>query len=71
MSYLTVTVSRNDGFSSLSGSSVDLDFWVTERSMVRAMCGVQLNDRQLSTDLMLKLGLNETTDQFPVANNVR
>ena len=30
---------------------------VTERSIVRAMCGVQLKDRNRSTDLMLMLGL--------------
>ena len=30
--------------------------------MVRAMCGVQLNDSKSSTDLMLMLGLNETID---------
>ena len=32
----------------------------TEKSMVRAMCGVQLKDRKRSTDLMFMLGLNET-----------
>ena len=31
----------------------------TERSMVRAMCGVQLRYRKRSTDLMFMLGLNE------------
>ena len=31
----------------------------TERSMVRAMCGVQLKDRKKSTDFMLMLVLNE------------
>ena len=30
----------------------------TKRSMVRAMCGVQLLDRKRSTNLMLMLGLN-------------
>ena len=30
----------------------------TERSMVKAICGVQLKDRKRSKDLML--GLNET-----------
>ena len=30
--------------------------------MVRAMCGVQLNDRKSYTDLMLMLGLKETID---------
>ena len=36
----------------------------TERSMVRAMCGVQLKDRKRSMDLMLILGLNDTIDQL-------
>ena len=39
----------------------------TERSMVRAMCGVQLKDRKQLTDLMLMLGLSETIDQLAVA----
>ena len=30
--------------------------------MVKAMCGVQLNDRKRSTDGMFMLGLNETID---------
>ena len=38
--------------------------------MVRAMCGIQLNDIKRSTDLMLMLGLNETTDQLAMANSV-
>ena len=42
----------------------------TERSMVRAMCGVQLKDRKRSTDLMSMLGLNETIDQSAMANSV-
>ena len=33
---------------------------MTERSMVRAMCGVQLKDRKRSTDLMFMLELKET-----------
>ena len=37
--------------------------------MVRAMCGVQLKDRKRSTDLMFMLGLNETIDQFAMANS--
>ena len=41
----------------------------TERSMVRAMCGVQLKDRKRSKDLMLMLGLNETIDQLAMANS--
>ena len=28
----------------------------TERSMVRVLCGVQLNDRKIATDLFLMLG---------------
>ena len=43
----------------------------TERSMVRAMCGLQLNDRKISTDLMFMLGLKETIDQLAMANSVR
>ena len=42
----------------------------TERSMVRAMCGVQLKDRKISKDLMFMLGLTETIDQLAMANNV-
>ena len=34
----------------------------TERSMVRAMCEVQLKDRKRTKDLMLMLGLNESVD---------
>ena len=34
----------------------------TERSMVSAMCGVQLKDQKRSTDLMFMLGLMETID---------
>ena len=36
--------------------------------MVRAMCGVQLKDRKISTDLVFMLGLNETIDQFAMVN---
>ena len=43
----------------------------TERSMVRAMCGVQLKDRKRYTDLIFMLGLKETLDQLAVANSVR
>ena len=39
--------------------------------MVRAMCGVQLKNRNRCTDLTFMLGLNETIDQFAVANSVR
>ena len=42
----------------------------TERSMVRAMCGVQLKDRKRSMDLMFMLGLNKTIDQLAMANSV-
>ena len=38
---------------------------------MRAMCGVQLKDREISKDLMLLLGLNETMDQLAMANSVR
>ena len=43
----------------------------TERSMVRAMCAVQLKDRKRSTHLMLVLGLNDTMDHLAIANSVR
>ena len=42
----------------------------TQRSMVLAMCGVQLNDRKRSTDLMFMLGLNEIMDQLAMTNSV-
>ena len=38
----------------------------TERSMVRAMCGVQ----RIGQDLMLMLGLNVTMDQLAMASSV-
>ena len=41
-----------------------------ERSMVRAMCGVQLKDRKRSTDMMFMLDLRETIDQMAMANSV-
>ena len=41
-----------------------------ERSMVRAMCGVQLKDRNRYTYLMFMVGLNETIDQLLMANSV-
>ena len=41
----------------------------TERSMVRAMCGVQLKDRKRSMDLMFILGLKETIDQLSTVNS--
>ena len=43
----------------------------TERSMVRAMCEVQLKDRKRSKDLMFMLGFNDTLDQLATANSVR
>ena len=42
----------------------------TERSTVRAMCGVQLKDRQRSTDLMFMLALKETIDQLAMVSSV-
>ena len=43
----------------------------TERSMVRAMCGVQLNDRKRFTDLMFMLGFNKIMDQLAMASSAR
>ena len=43
----------------------------TERSMVRAKCGVQLKDRKRSTDSMLMLSLREIIDQLAIASSVR
>ena len=40
----------------------------TEKSIVRAMCGVQLKDRKISKDLMLMLSLKETIDQLATTN---
>ena len=54
----------------LKESEMGIFRW-TERSMVRAMCVVQLIDRKISTNLMLMLGLSETIDQLAVANSVR
>ena len=42
----------------------------TERSMVRAMCGVLLKNGKRSMDLMFMLGLNETMDQLAMASSV-
>ena len=42
----------------------------TQRSMVRAMCGVQIKEKKRSTDLTLMFGLNETIDQLAIANSV-
>ena len=38
---------------------------------MRAICGVQLNDRKISKDLILILGLNETIVHLAMANSVR
>ena len=42
----------------------------SERSMVRAMCGVQPKNRKRSSDLMFMLGLIENIDQLAMANSV-
>ena len=42
----------------------------TDRSIVRAMYGVQLKDRKISTYLMFMLGLGETIDQLAMAYSV-
>ena len=42
----------------------------TERSMVRAMCGVQPKYRKRSTDLILMLGFKETIHQMAMASSV-
>ena len=44
---------------------------MTERYMVRAMCGVQLKDRKRHSDLMSILGLNETMDQLVMESSFR
>ena len=36
--------------------------------MVREMCGIKLNDRKTSENVMLILGLNESIDQLAMAN---
>ena len=38
--------------------------------MVKAMCGVQLNDRKKYMDLIFMLGLNETIDELAMANRL-
>ena len=38
--------------------------------MVTSMCGADLKYRKRSKDLMLMLGLNETTDHLTVANSL-
>ena len=42
-----------------------------ERSMVRAMCGVQLKDKERYTDIILMLGLTEGIDQLVMAKSIR
>ena len=42
----------------------DGNFAKAERSMVIAMCGVQLKDRKRAKDLMLMLGLSGTIDNW-------
>ena len=43
-------------------------FLTTQRSILRAMCRVQLKDRKRAKYLMLMLGLNETIGQLALAN---
>ena len=38
--------------------------------MVRAMCGVQLTDRNKAKDMMLKLDLNKAIGQLAMASSV-
>ena len=38
---------------------------------MRAMCGVQLKERKISTYLMFMLGLTENIDQLAMASSVR
>ena len=45
-------------------------FQRTERSMVRAVCGILLKDRKRCTDFMFMLGLNETIDRLAMRNSV-
>ena len=42
----------------------------TERSMMGAMCGLQLKDRKRSTDLVFMLDFSETLYQLAIANSV-
>ena len=44
---------------------------VTERAMVRSMCGVKLVDRKNMEELMEMLGLKEALDRMAKANEVR
>ena len=41
-----------------------------KRSMVSAMCRVQLKDQKRFKDMMLVLVLNKTTDQFTMVNSM-
>ena len=43
----------------------------TERSIVRAMCGVKLVDKRNTEELMNMLGLTEAADKLARANGVR
>ena len=43
----------------------------TERSMVCAMCGVQLKDKKSFNDLMLMSGWNGTINRLAMATSVR
>ena len=54
----------------LRESEMGILHW-TERSMVRAMCGVQHKDKKRSTDLMFIFDLSETIDQLAIASSVR
>ena len=49
----------------------EIGIYNDQRSIVKAMCEVQLKDRKMSKDLTLMLGMNETIDQLGIANNVR
>ena len=44
--------------------------FVKERSMVRAMCGIQFKDRVITDDIMWMSGLNEAIDQMAIASSV-
>ena len=44
---------------------------MTEKSMVRAMCVVQLKYRKRSTDLMFMLGLCVAIEHLVMANSIR
>ena len=44
---------------------------MTERAMVRAMCGAKLMEKKRTEDLMEMLGLRDTVVQMAKANGVR